>query len=216
MAECPSVCEHLHLPVQSGSDAVLHRMGRQYTVAAYRDLVARLRAAVPGISLTSDVIVGFCGETEAQFEATLDLLSEIRFDQVFAAAFSPRPGTPASRLADDVPAAEKRRRLNALLALQEGIGHEANRAWIGRETEVLVEEARPARGHDHDAAEGRPEAADGRLGAAPGLARLVGRNRERKLIHADGPAELVGRFARIVVEQAGPYSLAGRLVMGPG
>ena len=124
MAECPSVCEHLHLPVQSGSDAVLHRMGRQYTIAAYRELVERLRAAVPGISLTTDVIVGFCGETEAQFGATLDLLREVRFDQVFAAAFSPRPGTPAARLPDDVPAAEKRRRLNALLALQEGIGHE--------------------------------------------------------------------------------------------
>src|SRR4029453_12453119 len=106
MAECPSVCEHLHLPVQSGSDAVLHRMGRQYTVEAYRELVARLRAAVPGISLTTDVIVGFCGETEAQFEATLDLLREVRFDQVFAAAFSPRPGTPAARLPDDVPAVD--------------------------------------------------------------------------------------------------------------
>ena len=96
MADCPSVCEHLHLPVQSGEDEVLHRMGRQYSVDAYLELVARLRAAVPGISLTTDVIVGFCGETEAQFEATLDLLREVRFDQVFAAAYSPRPGTPAA------------------------------------------------------------------------------------------------------------------------
>src|SRR5207237_9613904 len=90
MAACPSVCEHLHLPVQSGDDAVLRRMGRQYTIEAYLELVAKLRAAVPGISLTTDIIVGFCGETEAQFESTLDLLREVSFEQVFAAAFSPR------------------------------------------------------------------------------------------------------------------------------
>ncbi|HKZ92672.1 MAG TPA: MiaB/RimO family radical SAM methylthiotransferase, partial [Candidatus Limnocylindrales bacterium] len=136
MAECPSVCEHLHLPVQSGDDDVLRRMGRQYSVAAYLDLVGRLRAAVPGISLTTDVIVGFCNETEAQFGATLALLAEVRFDQVFAAAYSPRPGTPAMRLADDVPAGEKRRRLNVLLDLQESIGRELNAAWLGRRAEV--------------------------------------------------------------------------------
>jgi tRNA-2-methylthio-N6-dimethylallyladenosine synthase len=203
MAECPSVCEHLHLPVQSGSDAVLHRMGRQYTVAAYRELVARLRAAVPGISLTTDVIVGFCGETESQFEATLDLLREVRFDQVFAAAFSPRPGTPAARLPDDVPAAEKRRRLNALLELQEGIGHDANLAWLGRTTEVLFEEARPTRAHEHDDPGPTPGEA--------GVTRLVGRNREHKLVHADGPADLVGACAAVIVDRAGPYSLGGRL-----
>jgi tRNA-2-methylthio-N6-dimethylallyladenosine synthase len=208
MAECPSVCEHLHLPVQSGSDAVLHRMGRQYTVEAYRDLVARLRAAVPGISLTTDVIVGFCGESDAQFEATLDLLREVRFDQVFAAAFSPRPGTPASRLPDDVPAAVKRRRLNVLLELQEAIGHEANEAWVGRTTEVLVEDARPRRAHHHEGPEPAPDAPPDRR---PGATRLVGRNREHRLVHADGPAELIGRFVPVVIERAGPYALGGRL-----
>ena len=150
MAECRSVCEHLHLPVQSGDDGVLQRMGRQYTAEAYLELVARLRAAVPGIALTTDIIVGFCGETEAQYEQTLALLRTVRFDAVFAAAFSPRPGTPAARLPDDVPAAEKRRRLNGLLALQEGIGLERNRDWVGRETEVLVDEVRPPRSHAHD------------------------------------------------------------------
>src|SRR5690606_28590510 len=115
MAECPSVCEHLHLPVQAGDDSVLRRMGRQYTVEAYLELVDRLRAAIPGICLTTDVIVGFCGETDAQYQATLDLLRTVRFDGVFAAAFSPRPGTPAARLADDVPADVKRSRLNTLL-----------------------------------------------------------------------------------------------------
>ena len=120
LAACDSVCEHLHLPVQSGSDAVLRRMGRQYTIEHYRERLARIREAVPDITVSTDVIVGFCGETEAQFEATLALLETVRYDQVFAAAYSPRPGTPALRLDDDVPADVKRRRLNTLLALQEG------------------------------------------------------------------------------------------------
>jgi len=198
MAECPSVCEHLHLPVQSGHDAVLHRMGRQYTVAAYLELVERLLATVPGISLTTDVIVGFCGETERQFEATLDLLRTVRFDQVFAAAFSPRPGTPATRLPDDVSRGDKKRRLNALLAVQEGIGLERNQGWLGRTTEVLVEEQRPAPSHGH-----------GDEGSAG--PRLAGRNREHKLVHFDGPLELVGRRMLVTVERAGPYALSGRL-----
>jgi tRNA-2-methylthio-N6-dimethylallyladenosine synthase len=206
MAECPSVCEHLHLPVQSGDDEVLRRMGRQYTCAAYLRLVERLRAAIPGISLTTDVIVGFCGETEEQFEATLDLLREVRFDQVFAAAYSPRPGTPAMRLEDDVPADEKRRRLNELLALQEVIGAEQNQAWLGRRTEVLVEEARPRRRHEHDAT-GSSVDADGEA-----FARLVGRNREHRIVHVDGPTELVGRAVEVAIDHAGPYALSGRLV----
>jgi tRNA-2-methylthio-N6-dimethylallyladenosine synthase len=201
MAECASVCEHLHLPVQSGDDEVLRRMGRQYTVEAYLRLVERLRAAVPGIALTTDVITGFCGETKEQFESTLDLLRTVRFEQVFAAAYSERPGTPAARLADDVPAPEKKRRLNELLALQEVIGRERNQAWIGRQTEVLVDEARQPRVHEHEAPE-------------PGGPRLVGRNREHKLVHFDGPEELVSTLVDVVVERAGAYALSGRLVEG--
>jgi tRNA-2-methylthio-N6-dimethylallyladenosine synthase len=195
MAECPSVCEHLHLPVQSGDDAVLRRMGRQYTVAAYRELVGRLRAAVPGIVLTTDVIVGFCGETEAQFESTLDLLREVRFETVFAAAFSVRPGTPAARLADDVPRPEKKRRLQALLDLQEGIGREANHAWLGRTTEVLVDQVRPVSSHES--------------GTDP--PRVAGRNRQNKLVHLAGAPELVGSMVSVRVEHAGPYSLVGAI-----
>jgi tRNA-2-methylthio-N6-dimethylallyladenosine synthase len=197
--------------VQSGSDEVLRRMGRQYGAAAYRDLVSRLRDAVPGISLTTDVIVGFCGETESQFEATLALLREVRFDQVFAAAYSPRPGTPAMRLADDVPRTEKRRRLNVLLDVQEGIGRERNEAWLGRRTEVLVEEARPPRRHEHGPDDAlAPIPGEGAAGEG-GLERLVGRNREHKLVHLDGPARLVGQLVEVVVERAGPYALVGRL-----
>ncbi|MGZ3641681.1 MAG: tRNA (N6-isopentenyl adenosine(37)-C2)-methylthiotransferase MiaB [Candidatus Limnocylindrales bacterium] len=214
MAECPSVCEHLHLPVQAGDDALLRRMGRQYTVEAYLGLVERLRGAIPGISLTTDVIVGFCGETEAQFEATLELLRHVRYDTVFAAAFSPRPGTPAARLSDDVPAAVKRRRLNELLALQEGIGLELNQAWLGRSTEVLVESIRPARPHDHDGAAAGPAITHptGAPAAGEGSVRLVGRNRENRLVHLAGAPELVGRFASVRVDHAGPYALAGQLV----
>jgi len=202
IADCPSVCEHLHLPVQAGDDTVLRRMGRQYTVAAYLELVDRLRSAVPDIALTTDVIVGFCGETEAQFESTLALLDQVRFDGVFAAAFSPRPGTPAARMPDDVPAAVKRRRLNTLLALQEGIGLERNRAWVGQPIEVLVDQVRPARSHDHDAPE------------APPAPRVAGRDRHNKLVHLDGGPDLVGRLVTVMVEHAGPYALAGRLVPG--
>ena len=117
---------------------------------------------MPGIALSTDVIVGFCGETEAQFEGTLRLLETVHYDQVFAAAYSERPGTPATKLADDVPPADKRRRLNTLLAIQERIGYERNRAWVGRETEVLVDTIVPPRSHDHDddGADGAAEARD--------------------------------------------------------
>ncbi|HUG46877.1 MAG TPA: tRNA (N6-isopentenyl adenosine(37)-C2)-methylthiotransferase MiaB [Candidatus Limnocylindria bacterium] len=198
MADCPSVCEHLHLPVQSGDDAVLRRMGRQYTVEPYLALVEQLRAAVPGISLTTDVIVGFCGETEEQFENTLELLRRVRFEQVFAAAYSVRPGTPATRLADDVPREEKKRRLQALLELQEGIGHEVNRGWLGRTTEVLVDQLRPPPAHDHQGA---------------GVPRLAGRNRHGKLVHFDGSPELLGGLVNVLVERAGPYALVGSLAV---
>jgi tRNA-2-methylthio-N6-dimethylallyladenosine synthase len=216
MAACPSVCEALHLPVQSGDDATLRRMGRQYTIEHYLERVGRIRAAMPGIALSTDVIVGFCGETEAAFEATLALLDEVRFDQVFAAAYSERPGTPATRLDDDVPAGEKRRRLNELLARQEGIGLERNRAWLGRTVEVLVDRVSRVAGHDHDdpedaAAGAIPgEGTAGRWTPGPGEVRLAGRSRENKLVHLAGHPELVGTLVDVVVDHAGPYALRGR------
>ncbi len=212
MAGCESVCEHLHLPVQSGDDGVLRRMGRQYTIEHYLERLSRIRAAVPGITVSSDVIVGFCGETEAQFEATIQLLELVRYDQIFAAAFSPRPGTPAARLPDDVPPIEKRRRLNTLLEIQEGIGLQRNRAWLGKEVEVLVDAAVPPRGHDHDGEEATREAA--RVAAMEEGSvelHLSGRSRGNKLVHLTGEPGLVGRFITVRVEHAGPYALRGRL-----
>jgi tRNA-2-methylthio-N6-dimethylallyladenosine synthase len=219
MAECPSVCEHLHLPIQSGDDAMLQRMGRQYTVEHYRERLARIRAAVPGIAISTDVIVGFCGETEAQFQATLRVLEEVRYDTVFAAAYSPRPGTPALRMADDVPAADKRRRLNELLARQEAIGLELNRAWLGREVEVLVERLTPTRRAAvvDDPAYADIEDADTGVPALAGTAgqgsvALAGRTRHNKLVHLAGDPSLVGRAVTVRVEYAGPFALRGRVV----
>jgi tRNA-2-methylthio-N6-dimethylallyladenosine synthase len=202
------VCEALHLPVQSGDDAVLRRMGRQYSIEHYFERLARIRDAVPNIAISTDVIVGFCGETEAQYESTLRLLERVRYDQVFAAAYSERPGTPATHLADDVPADVKRRRLNGLLALQEPIGLERNRAWLGRTVEVLVDTIVPPRTHDHvDADE---PASDGPMHASPeGVVHLSGRTRQNKLVHLAGPAGLLGTLVSVKVEHAGPYALRG-------
>jgi tRNA-2-methylthio-N6-dimethylallyladenosine synthase len=216
MASCPSVCEHLHLPVQSGDDAVLHRMGRQYTIEHYLERLARIREAVPGIAISTDVIVGFCGETEAQFQATLRLLETVGYDQVFGAAYSVRPGTPAAHLVDDVPPAVKRRRLNELLAVQEAIGLERNRAKVGGIVQVLLETIVPPRGHEHEtqAQPGAAAAADNAGGpsrALDGTVHLTGRSRAHTLVHVDGPAELVGRLVEVRIDHAGPYSLRGML-----
>ncbi len=200
MADCPSVCEHLHLPVQSGDDAVLRTMGRQYTTEHYLERLTAIRAAVPGIAISTDIIVGFCGETETRFEATLDLLRQVGYDQVFAAAYSVRPGTPATHLADDVAPADKRRRLNELLAVQESIGLERNQAWLGRTVDVLVETVVPPRSHEHDWETGQSVEA------------VSGRSRAHKLVHLAGGPELVGRLVSARIEQAGPYSLRGTVV----
>src|SRR5207248_3093639 len=139
MAECPPVAPQLHLPVQSGSDRVLDRMGREYTAAGYEDLVARLRARVPDLALSTDVIVGFPGEDEDDFASTEALVRRVRYDSAFLFKYSPREGTRAWKWGDTVPEDEKRRRLQRLVALQEGISTEINRRLAGAEVEVLVE-----------------------------------------------------------------------------
>jgi tRNA-2-methylthio-N6-dimethylallyladenosine synthase len=201
--------------VQSGDDAVLRRMGRQYTIEHYLERLDRIRAAVPDIAISTDVIVGFCGETEAQYESTLRLLERVRYDQVFAAAYSERPGTPATRLDDDVPSDVKRRRLNELLALQEPIGLERNCAWLGRDVQVLVDTIVPPRSHEHEDAEvpivlgTGPRATEG-AGEGPSSVHLSGRTRQNKLVHLTGPASRLGQLVDVRVEHAGPYALRGR------
>ncbi|HEX7591383.1 MAG TPA: hypothetical protein VF375_05475, partial [Candidatus Limnocylindrales bacterium] len=190
----------------------------------YKERLARIREAVPGISISTDIIVGFCGETEAQFQATLASMEEIRFDTVFAASYSPRPGTPALRMADDVPPDVKRRRLNELLAAQEKIGLELNVAWRGREAEVLVERVMPKR-RGAGAADGVPDpAGDGAAEpedagipnlagtAGEGSVALAGRSRENKLVHLAGDPSLVGSTVRVHIDYAGPFALRGKVV----
>jgi tRNA-2-methylthio-N6-dimethylallyladenosine synthase len=147
MRDLPTVCEQLHLPVQAGDDELLRRMRRVYSVAEYREKIATAVATVPRLALTTDIIVGFSGETDAEFEGTVTLLRDVRYDVVHIQAYSVRPGTAAARRPDDVPLAEKKRRLNHLLDIQRGIALERNRALVGREVDVLVEGV---------AADGRP------------------------------------------------------------
>jgi len=190
-ARLPLVCEHMELPVQAGDDAVLRRMGRGYTVAEYRDLVVRIRAAMPGVGLATDVIVGFPGETADQFEATYRLLEEIRFDMVHVAAYSPRPGTPSARLADDVPAREKDRRRKAVDDLQERIVAEINAGLVGQTVEVLVEERHRA--------------------------KWRGRTRTNKLVFFDvGQQDRTGQLVPVRITQAGAWSMQAEPVDGSG
>jgi len=140
MRDVPQVCEHLHLPVQSGSDVMLKKMRRNYTRASYLEGLKRLRAAVPGIAITTDLIAGFPGETDADHQATLSLIKEAGFASAYCFKYSPRPGTPAAAMIDDVPQAVKEARVNELLELSDNQGRDHAAALIGTEQEVLVEE----------------------------------------------------------------------------
>jgi tRNA-2-methylthio-N6-dimethylallyladenosine synthase len=184
MADCRSVCPYLHLPVQSGSDRLLRAMRRGYTVEAYRAKVARLRALVPDVALSTDIIVGFPGETEADFEATAALMTELEFDGAFIFKYSPRPGTEAAGWVDDVPRAVKEARNQALLAVQAGISRRRLERWLGREVEVLVEE-RNRRG------------------------QLAGHTRQNVNAVCDGPDGLIGSLIAIRVQRVTPTTLIG-------
>ena len=141
MATEPKVQPQLHLPLQSGSDRILTAMERGYTVAQYLDLVARVRAAIPGVALSTDIIVGFHGEEESDFELTTAIMREVGYDSAFMFKYSVREHTRAFRLGDSVSEEEKGRRLTALIALQEEMSLARNRAMVGREFPVLVEGA---------------------------------------------------------------------------
>jgi tRNA-2-methylthio-N6-dimethylallyladenosine synthase len=139
MRDLPTVCEQLHLPVQAGDDELLRRMRRVYNVAEYREKIDAARQTVPDLALTTDIIVGFSGETEAEFEGTLQLIRDVRYDVVHIQAYSVRPGTAAARRPDDVPLPVKKFRLNQLLEIQRGIALQRNQALLNRRVEVLVE-----------------------------------------------------------------------------
>jgi tRNA-2-methylthio-N6-dimethylallyladenosine synthase len=185
-ARLPRVCEHMEVPVQAGDDQVLRRMGRGYTIAEYRDLVARIRTAMPGVGLATDVIVGFPGETQAQYQTTYRLLEELRFDMVHVASYSPRPGTPAERLPDDVAPGDKERRRKAIDDLQQHIVGEINAQFLDRTVEVLVE--------------GRHKG------------KWRGRTRTNKLVFfAVEDRDWTGELVQVRITRTGPWSMQGEV-----
>jgi tRNA-2-methylthio-N6-dimethylallyladenosine synthase len=187
-ARVPALANHLHLPVQSGSDRILAAMKRGYTALEYKQKIRRLRGARPGIAVTSDFIVGFPGESERDFEATLDLIAEVGFDQSFSFIYSRRPGTPAAALPDEVPEAVKEQRLAILQARLNALAGARSRSLVGTVMTVLVE---------------RPSRRDGR--------QLAGRTECNRWVNFDGPATLTGQFAEVTITEAMPNSLRGRL-----
>ncbi|MDO8531461.1 MAG: tRNA (N6-isopentenyl adenosine(37)-C2)-methylthiotransferase MiaB [Dehalococcoidia bacterium] len=189
VADLPKVCEFINLPAQAGDDDVLMSMRRGYTRADYLRLVDKIRRRIPGVGLTTDIIVGFCGETADQFRRTLDLMEEVRFDKVHVAAYSVRPGTIAARgMADDVPAEEKRRRLQAVEELQERIATEINARLVGETLEVMAEEFDTAR------------------------ELWQGRTRSNKLAHFKAHGVRPGDLVLVRVAEASPWYLKGEAV----
>ena len=186
LRDLPRVCPYLHLPFQSGSDRILGSMRRGYTTRQYLDTVARLRDAVPGLALSTDIIVGYPGETEVEFENTLRVLETVGFDGLFTFAYSPRPGTSALRLPDDVPENEKKRRLHVVNAHQQQWQRRRNETWVGNVEEVLVE-------------------------TSDGGGRVSGRTPHFRIVHFDGAEDLVGRFVEVEITGAGSNSLQGRV-----
>jgi tRNA-2-methylthio-N6-dimethylallyladenosine synthase len=178
----------VHLPVQSGSDRILAAMKRNYTAMEYRSIIRRLRAARPDISISSDFIVGFPGETDADFEQTMKLIEDVRFDGSFSFIYSPRPGTPAANLKDETPHAVKLERLQRLQARIQQLTEEYSRAMVGTRQRVLVE--------------GR---------ARKDATELAARTDNNRVVNFAGPASLVGQYVDVDVTLAYPHSLRGRL-----
>jgi tRNA-2-methylthio-N6-dimethylallyladenosine synthase len=188
MRDLPKVCKYLHFPAQSGSNPVLKAMRRGYTVERYLEIVDTLRAEVPGIELASDFIVGFPGETAEDFDKTIALMERVRFQNSFVFKYSPRPGTDAAALPDDVPEEEKKRRNEALLALQERQSLEHNKVFVGRQVEVLGE------------------------GVSKRVAtRQTGRTDTNQIVNFDAGRDLTGQFAMVDITAASPTSFLGKL-----
>ena len=188
IAEIQPLCEHIHLPVQSGSTRILEAMGRVYTREKYLRLVEALREACPEVALTTDVIVGFPGETEDDFQETMDLAARVRFDGMYSFKYSDRPGTKASRMSGKVDEEVKGRRLAALQDVQREITLGRNRKLIGRTVEVLVE---------------------GPSERYPG--QLTGRTRSHKVVNFDGPSQIIGHLIHPLITEAWANSLLGTI-----
>ncbi len=187
MAHLPKICRHLHLPVQSGSTRVLEAMRRRYSRESYLDLTERIRASLPDVALSTDMIVGFPGETDADFEDTLSLTRAVRYHSMFSFKYSPRPNTLADqRLRDDVSEEQKTERIVALQALQRDIQCDLNAALVGRDVGVLI-----------DAASRRRDT------------EISGRTSQNVVVNLPGPADWIGRTVTVRIERAGPHSVWG-------
>ncbi|MGN0708752.1 MAG: radical SAM protein, partial [Anaerovoracaceae bacterium] len=189
IASCDKVCDNIHLPMQSGSDRILKKMNRHYTFDSYLALVERLRAAVPDITLSTDIIVGFPGETEEDFQRTLDLVEAVRYDSAFTFLYSIRQGTPAAEYPDQIPEDVKHERFNRLVELVDSISAEKNKAYEGRIERVLVEGTSK---RDPSAVSGRTEGF--------------------KLVNFRTDRDLTGKFADVRITKGKTFSLEGELI----
>ncbi len=187
LRDLPKVCESLHLPVQSGSNRMLSAMNRRYTREDYLDKIARLRQAIPDIALTTDIIVGFPGETEQDFGLTMELLEAIRYDGIFSFKYSKRPGTAAIRLSGHLPDDIKERRLEQILALQKAISEQKNRDHIGTTKEILID------------------------GYSKKGGMLTGRTRGNRAVNVAADSSLIGCLAAVRITAAGANSLTGQI-----
>jgi tRNA-2-methylthio-N6-dimethylallyladenosine synthase len=195
--DLPKCARYLHVPAQSGSNAVLARMKRGYTIEQYREMLARVRETLPDAGVTSDFIVGFCGETEEDFQQSVDLVREARFKNSFIFKYSPRTGTKSDELyPDDVPEETKRARNNALLAVQDAISGQDNQAFLGRRVEVLVEGPSKA-GHKQSPDEP--------------LVQLTGRTSCDRIVVFDGNRRQIGRIVPVVIHDASDFTLFGAI-----
>jgi tRNA-2-methylthio-N6-dimethylallyladenosine synthase len=188
-AEVPALVSHLHLPVQSGSDRILQRMKRGHSASEYLDIVSRLRQARPALALSSDFIVGFPGETEADFQATLELVDTVGFDHSFSFMYSPRPGTPAADFPDQVPLPIKKERLMRLQARLGSSAEALSRAMLGSIQRVLVEGR--SRKHAHE---------------------VQGRTENNRVVNFPGASDRIGEFVPLRITEALPNSLRGESV----
>jgi tRNA-2-methylthio-N6-dimethylallyladenosine synthase len=189
MRDCEKVCEHIHLPVQAGSNKILEAMNRRYTREHYMKLVEKLRNAIPGIAISTDIIVGFPGETEEDFQDTLDLVKRVEFDQAFMFAYSKRKGTPAAEMENQVDEEVKKDRLNRLMKLQDSISAKKNKSLKDQTVEVLVEGI--SRNNPH---------------------RLTGRTRTNKVVNFEGPEEYIGKIVKVKITEPHTWSLIGELL----
>ncbi|MDQ3327805.1 MAG: tRNA (N6-isopentenyl adenosine(37)-C2)-methylthiotransferase MiaB [Chloroflexota bacterium] len=185
VADLPKVCEHINIPFQAGDNTVLRAMRRGYTIEQYYEVVERTRRIIPGVSIATDIIVGFPGESEEQFERTYDVLEELRLDTVHTAVYSPRPGTKAYELGDPIPLEEKQRRFRVLDTQHERISNEINAALLGTTPDVLFEEIQRD--------------------------KWKGRTRTNKLVFLDFPEDLAGQTVPVTITQTGAWSMQSEL-----